>query len=110
MDKTPSAKTGVAVGGVAAGGTLIVWLLGLWGIPVTPEVAIAIATVITGVVNYFVPAKSGKHIDTDAQARERDLLTDTGGVSGDEFALDDPPQDGSLELGVDETEEGDARG
>jgi hypothetical protein len=49
----------VAVGaGAGSIGTVVIWLAGLAGVDVPPEVAAALVTVITFVVSYFVRSRS----------------------------------------------------
>lgn len=65
MDAKPSAKTGLTVvaGAVV---TVLAWVAALNNIDIPGEVAAAITTIISGVVAYFVPAKSGKFVDADS--------------------------------------------
>ena len=70
----PSGKTKLtgAVGGISGAGLapLIVWILGQFGLEMDPQTA-AVAGGLLGalastIIAYFVPAKSGKYVDTDA--------------------------------------------
>lgn len=93
MNAKVSAKTGTTLGGSAAGGVVIVWLLSLFGIEVAGEVGAAIAAIIAGAVAYFMPARSGKYVVTEPIG---DL--DPGDAVEDPLAEDPEP---------DEVEEGD---
>lgn len=68
MDAKPSAKTGLTViaGAVV---TVLVWIATLNNLEVPPEVAAAVTTIIAGVVGYFVPAKTGKHVGPDSTSQ-----------------------------------------
>ena len=65
-----TATTG-AVGGVSGVGLapLIIWVLGQFGIDMPPEVAAVagglIAAAAATVIAWIMPAKSGKHVDTE---------------------------------------------
>ncbi|MEY9259048.1 MULTISPECIES: hypothetical protein [Brevibacterium] len=65
MDAKPSTKTGLTVvaGAVV---TVLVWIATLNNIDVPGEVAAAVTTIIAGAIGYFLPAKSGKYVESDA--------------------------------------------
>lgn len=65
MDAKPSGKTGLTVvaGAVV---TVLVWVATTQGVDVPAEVAAAVTTILAAVVAYFVPAKSGKYVESDA--------------------------------------------
>ena len=71
--RTVSGKTG-ATGAAGAGAgvglaPLIIWILGLFGVDMPPEVAAVagglLAAVTSTVIAWLVPAKTGKYVDTE---------------------------------------------
>ena len=46
----PKVKAGASVGGV---GALIAWIVGQYGVPVPPEVAVAVNTIVAFVASYI---------------------------------------------------------
>ena len=72
MDARPSVKTLSTTAGAAGFGTLIVWVAQQFGLEMSAEVGVAIATVIAFVISYFVPATEGKWVVTEPLSEELD--------------------------------------
>lgn len=96
MAKNISGKTGVTgAAGTASGvglAPLIIWVLALWGIDMDPATAAVagglISTVVTTILAWVVPAKSGKYVDTEPWVYEPETEesrlggTQIGGTDG----------------------------
>lgn len=57
-----SGKTVLTVGSGAVLAPVLVWVAALLGVDMPLPVATAIGGILAGLVAYFVPAKSGKHV------------------------------------------------
>ena len=90
MDMHISSKTTLTASSGAAA-TIIIWILQTGGIDIPAEVAAAIVTIITGIVAYLVPAKSGKYVYTEPVIPESELIDDTSATNGNSD-YDDPDQ------------------
>ena len=73
MHAQPSAKTGYTAGGGAAA-TVLIYILGTLGIELPPEVAAAAVVLVTGIIAWLVPAKSGKYVYTEPVVPESELI------------------------------------
>lgn len=96
MAKNISGKTGITGAAGAASGVgfapLIIWILALWGIEMDPATAAVagglISTVVTTILAWVVPAKSGKYVDTEPWVYESEVEesrlggTQIGGTNG----------------------------
>lgn len=65
MTAKPSGKT-TTTGITGAAAIVLVWLLSQFGIDMPEPVATAFGVIVCTVVAVFVPAKSGKYIDTNS--------------------------------------------
>lgn len=90
MNAQPSAKTGYTAGGGAAA-TVLIYILGTIGIDLPPEIAAAAVVLVTGIIAWLVPAKSGKYVYTEPVIPESELIDDTSASNGDSD-FDDPDQ------------------
>lgn len=64
MASKPSAKTGLTGAGAFVS-TILVWVASLNGLEIPEGVGAAITGLVTLVIAYFVPAKSGKYVEAD---------------------------------------------
>lgn len=87
MSNTISGKTGITgasslISGAAVA-PVVVWVLGLFGVEIPPDVAAVIggllASGVATLVAYVVPAKSGRYVDTEPWEAEitEDPATDS---------------------------------
>lgn len=83
INQPASGKT-VLTGAAGAAVTLIVYIGAMIGFEIPVEVATAALTVITFLIAYFVPAKTGKFVDATAPD-DADLLVNRDNISPDEF-------------------------
>lgn len=82
---SPNVSTKTTLTGVAgAGVTIVIAIFGAFGIDITGELAAAIITVVTFAIAYFVPAKSGKYVDTSVPD-DADLIVNRNDVDPNEF-------------------------
>lgn len=80
-----SGKTVLTGGAGIAVAPIIVWVLGLFGVEIPPEVAAGIAGLLAMAVAYFVPAKSGKYVAVNENLDNADTLENRVDVSPNEF-------------------------
>ena len=66
MNSTPSAKTNLTVLAGAIVTVITAVITSIWGVEISPELTAAAVTIVTGLIAYFVPAKSGKYVDLAA--------------------------------------------
>lgn len=90
LDKTVSTKTTLTVGGGSAA-AVIIWVAAHLGIDIPGPVAAALATLVTAVIAWAVPARQGKYVHTEPVIPEAELLEDTSDTNGDSD-YDDPDQ------------------
>ncbi|MGO2860614.1 MAG: hypothetical protein ACTIC1_05620 [Brevibacterium sp.] len=64
MANKPSGKTGL-IGAAAFITTIVVWVASLNGLEIPEGVGSAITGLVSIAIAYFVPAKSGKHVEVD---------------------------------------------
>lgn len=104
-----SGKTGVtgAAGAVSGAGLapLIIWILAQFGIEMDAATAAAagglITTVVTSIIAWRMPAKSGRYVDTEPWIPEED--GDEGGLIEDDFDWADGPDGGMAAYASDQT-------
>jgi len=69
--KKPTQKiTAVSVGGASS--ILLIWIAGLFGVEITPEVAAAITMLVTVLSGYLTPDKVSQAINTVTNALGQD--------------------------------------
>lgn len=83
LNQTASSKT-VLTGATGAAVTLIVYVGQMFGLEIPVEIATAALTVATFLIAYFVPAKSGRYVDTTSPD-DADLLVNRHNVDPSEF-------------------------
>lgn len=83
LNQDASSKT-VLTGASGAGVTLIVYVCSMFGFEVPVEIATAALTVITFVIAFFIPATSGRYVDTTSPD-DADLLVNRDDIDPDEF-------------------------
>ena len=66
MNPVPSAKTNLTVLAGAIVTIITAIITSIWQVEISPELTAAAVTLVTGLIAYLVPAKSGKYIDLDA--------------------------------------------
>ena len=79
MNPVPSAKTNLTVlaGAVVTITTAII--TSIWQVEISPELTAAAVTLVTGLIAYLVPAKSGRYVD---------LASDDGWLPGEDIEAD----------------------
>ena len=99
---SPNVSTKTTLTGVAgAGVTIVIAIFGAFGIDITGELAAAIITVVTFAIAYFVPAKSGKYVDTSVPD-DADLIVNRDDVDPNQFPEEDDQTGIEVEEPVDE--------
>ena len=83
LNQTASSKT-VLTGATGAAVTLIVYIGQMFGLEIPVEIATAALTVLTFVIAFFVPATSGRYVDTTSPD-DADLLVNRHNVDPSEF-------------------------
>lgn len=66
MNPVPSAKTNLTVLAGAIVTIITAIITSIWHVEISPELTAAAVTLVTGLIAYLVPAKSGKYVDLDA--------------------------------------------
>ena len=63
MNPVPSAKTNLTVLAGAVVTIITAIITSIWQVEISPELTAAAVTLVTGLIAYLVPAKSGKYVD-----------------------------------------------
>lgn len=66
MNPVPSAKTNLTVLAGAAVTVITAVITAIWQVEISPEMTAAAVTLVTGLIAYLVPAKSGRYVDLAA--------------------------------------------
>lgn len=66
MNTMPSAKTNLTVLSGAVVTIITAIITSIWGVEISPELTAAAVTLVTGLIAYLVPAKSGKYVELAA--------------------------------------------
>lgn len=81
--KTISNKTAVTgLSGTAV--VLLVYLVGLFGVELPAEIAAAVVTLVTALIGYLLPAKSGRYVATNQIGDEEHSDPESYGVEYEE--------------------------
>lgn len=79
MNPVPSAKTNLTVLAGAIVTIITAIITAIWHVEISPELTAAAVTLVTGLIAYLVPAKSGRYVDLsvdDGYLPEEDIEAD----------------------------------
>ena len=79
MNPVPSAKTNLTVLAGAVVTIITAIITTIWHVEISPELTAAAVTLVTGLIAYLMPAKSGKYVE---------LATDDGWLPGEDIEAD----------------------
>ena len=79
MNPVPSAKTNLTVLAGAVVTIITAIITSIWQVEISPELTAAAVTLVTGLIAYLVPAKSGKYVE---------LATDDGWLPDEDIEAD----------------------
>lgn len=63
MNPVPSAKTNLTVLAGAVVTIITAVITAIWQVEISPELTAAAVTLVTGLIAYLMPAKSGKYVE-----------------------------------------------
>ena len=80
MNPVPSAKTNLTVLAGAVVTIITAIVTAIWQVEISPELTAAAVTLVTGLIAYLVPAKSGRYVD---------LASDDGWLPGEDIEAEE---------------------